>query len=262
VISPSTSAAAAPIAIRRQAVAALARRFYPAAAASDPVAQFVRRLEQVVTPDDVVLDIGAGAGELNAYDLKGRVRHLVGVDVDRRVQGNPLLDAGVPADICALPLLDNSVDVAFSIYVLEHVEHPAALVGEIHRVLRPGGVCLFLTPNIFHYVTLVSRLSPLWFHRWINEKRGRHAADTFPTVYRLNSRRALTRAFVGAGFDAVSVDLIEVAPHYLSCSAVTYALGIAYERIVNLTEHLSGLRVNLIATFRKPPSPPGTRDGR
>jgi SAM-dependent methyltransferase len=235
-------------------VASLRRRFYPDVPARDPVARFVRRLDACVGPNDDVLDIGAGAGELNTYRLKGRVRRLVGVDLDPRVGVNPLLDAGVRGDIGALPFKSGSFDAAFSIYVLEHVADRDALVADIHRVLRPGGLFLALTPNVFHYVTLASRLTPTAFHRWFNARRGRPADDTFPTCYRLNSRRALRRSFAKAGFETVAIDAIEVQPNYLTGSALAYACGIAYERVVNATDVLSFARVNLIALFRKPPA--------
>ena len=233
-------------------VTTLRQRFYPDALQRDPVALFVRRLEPMVKATDTVLDLGAGAGEINTHALKGRVRRLVGVDVDPRVGTNPLLDAGIRADIGRLPFRDASFDVVFSIYVMEHVERPGDLVFEIARVLRPGGVCLFLTPNTLHYVTLFSQMTPTRFHKWINRKRGRPGQDTFPTVYRLNSRRALNSHFSGAGLERVSIDLIEVQPNYLTFSPLSYACGVGYERLVNATDVLSSFRVNLIAVFRKP----------
>ncbi len=233
-------------------VASLRRRCYPDGIQRDPVARFVNRLNAIVKPGHRVLDLGAGAGELNAYALKGRVRQIVGVDLDPRVSANPLLDAGLSADIYALPFRDGSFDVVFSIYVFEHVDRPRALAAEIARVLRPGGVCLALTPNLYHYVTLLSRLTPTAFHKWVNERRGRASDDTFPTCYRLNSRRVLNRRFSAAGLDTVAIDAIEVQPNYLTFSPVAYAAGVAYERIVNATDLLSSFRVNLIGLFRKP----------
>jgi SAM-dependent methyltransferase len=233
-------------------VASLSRRLYPDVLRRDPVAAFVDRLTRSVRPDDRVLDLGAGAGELNTYALKGRVRQLVGVDLDPRVADNPLLDVGLQADIGTLPFADASFDVVFSIYVLEHVERPDALAAEIARVLRPGGVCLSLTPNVFHYVTAISRLTPTRFHRRFNAWRGRPAEDTFETFYRFNSRGALVRHFGGAGLTAEHIDTIEVQPNYLTFSVPTYVMGVAYERLVNATELLSPIRVNLLATFRKP----------
>lgn len=233
-------------------VAALRQRFYPNRLRRDPVAAFVHRVERIVKPTDRVLDLGAGAGELNSYALRGRVRQIVGVDLDPRVVANPLLDAGVPADIYRLPFQDATFDVVFAIYVLEHVDRPAQLAAEIQRVLRPGGVCLVLTPNLLHYVTMVSRFTPTWFHRWVNQRRGRAAEDTFPTCYQLNSPRALKRHFGAAGLATVAIDAIEVQPNYLTFNALTYAAGIVYERLVNATELCAALRVNLIGLFEKP----------
>jgi SAM-dependent methyltransferase len=248
----ATVVAASTPGARLPTVTSLRRRFYPDAVSRDPVARFVNRLDTIVKPGHRVLDIGAGAGELNAYALKGRVRQIVGVDLDPRVSANPLLDAGLSADIYALPFRDNSFDVVFSIYVLEHVNSPARLTAEIARVLRPGGVCLFLTPNVFHYVTMASRLTPTSFHRWANERRGRASDDTFPTCYQLNSRRALERHFSAAGLHTVAIEAIEVQPNYLTFSPLAYLLGVGYERMVNATELLSAFRVNLIGLFRKP----------
>ena len=235
-------------------VGSLSRRFYPDGERSDPVAVFLERLEQIARPTDDVLDLGAGAGSLNDYALKGRVRRLVGVDMDPRVARNPLLDAGCRADICALPFRDCSFDVVFSIYVLEHVDRPADLVTDIARVIRPGGRCVVLTPNAFHYVTLISRLTPTRFHRWVNNRRGRACGDTFPTFYRLNSHRALRHHFERAGLKTVTIESIEVQPNYLTFNALAYAAGVAFERIVNATELFSSLRVNLIGVFQKPES--------
>jgi SAM-dependent methyltransferase len=230
----------------------LQSRFYPDRVERDAVAVFVRQLDRLVTSTDAVLDLGAGAGELNSHSLKGRVRRVVGVDVDPRVGSNPLLDSGVRADIERLPFRDSSFDVVFSIYVMEHVANRAQLMTEITRVIRPGGVCVMLTPNIFHYVTFISRVTPIRFHKWVNRLRGRPAEDTFPTAYRLNSPWAVQRACVDAGLARVSIDLIEVQPNYLAFSRLSYLLGIAYERLVNSTAILSAFRVNLIAVFKKP----------
>lgn len=232
-------------------VSSLQHRFYPDAVKRDPVATFMRRVEAAVEPGHRVLDLGAGAGAMNGYALKGFVRQIVGIDLDPRVSLNPLLDAGLRADFYALPFRTGSFDVVFSVYVVEHVARPDALAAEIARVLRPGGMCLVLTPNLFHYVTLMSRLTPTTFHRWVNQRRGRALDDTFPTSYRLNSRRALGRHFRAAGLEVVAIDSIEVQPNYLTFHPIAYACGVGYERLVNATDLLSGLRVNLIGSFRK-----------
>ena len=47
----------------------------------------------------------------------------------------------------ALPLPDEAYDVVFLESVLEHVDSPRLAVGEVFRVLRPGGVAFVLTTN-------------------------------------------------------------------------------------------------------------------
>lgn len=230
-------------------------RLYPDPATRDPVLLFLRTLEQIVRPEQEVLDIGAGAGELNRYQLKGRVRRIVGIDLDPRVRDNPLLDEGIVASADSLPFPDGSFDLAFSIYVLEHIREPAGFAREIARVLRPGGYFLGLTPNRYHYVSLMAALTPTSFHQWFNKRRGRAEDDTFPTWYRLNTRRALRRHFEASGLQLDRFSMIEVQPNYLKFSTPSFLLGAAYERLVNSTDWLAGLRVNIIALFRKGKAP-------
>ncbi|HET7042646.1 MAG TPA: hypothetical protein VFI13_11525, partial [Gemmatimonadales bacterium] len=59
-----------------------------------------------------------------------------------------------------------------------------------------------LTVNLYSPVTLVSRMLPFAAHHPV--KRffwGCEEEDTFPTTYRMNTRRVLRRLFEGAGFD-------------------------------------------------------------
>lgn len=195
--------------------------------------------------------MGAGTGRLFQYDIKEKVHELTGVDLDPRVEDNPLLDQGIVGDLYNLPFEDSHFDVAFCRYVLEHVDRPTDFASEIHRVLRPGGCFVFLTPNRWHYVTVISRITPPSFHTWLNRRRGRDDADTFPTRYLLNSSRQLERHFASAGFVRESLTYRECCPNYLKFSRPLFLLGVLYERTVNRFEILRFLRVNLVGTFRK-----------
>ena len=46
-----------------------------------------------------------------------------------------------------LPYQDNSFDRVVSFFVLEHTEKPKELLGEMIRVLQPGGLLIILAPN-------------------------------------------------------------------------------------------------------------------
>lgn len=58
----------------------------------------------------------------------------------------------VIGDLFSLPFRDNTFDYVFSIYVLEHVPNPELAIKEMHRVLKPGGICYSFIPFIqgFH----------------------------------------------------------------------------------------------------------------
>jgi SAM-dependent methyltransferase len=51
-----------------------------------------------------------------------------------------------------IPLVSDSVDVALSRNSLDHVRNPAAVVGEIRRLLRPGGTFI-LNVDLDHPAT-------------------------------------------------------------------------------------------------------------
>lgn len=199
-----------------------------------------------------VLDVGAGTGQKFPHDLKDRVAEMVGVDLDPRVSANPLLHRGICADIRQIPVEDAYFDLAFCRCVLEHIIEPAEFLREMHRVLKPGGKFVFLTPNRRHYVTLGARITPHWFHEWYNARlRGRQEEDTFPTVYRMNTAGTLRRQFAAAGFKEEKIVLRETCPVYLLWSTPLFLVGLAYERLVNSVDLLAGFRVHLLGSFVK-----------
>ena len=136
-------------------VEALHRRFY-ADAKYNGTQGFYDWVRQYTSPQARLLNLGAGPPTLSPIRVfKGEVAEVVGADVDRQVLANPELDSAVLIKDGRLPFADASFDLALSDYVLEHVEHPALFLSELHRVLKPGGHFFFRTPNSCHYVALV-----------------------------------------------------------------------------------------------------------
>ena len=136
--------------------------------------------------------------------------------------------------------------------VLEHLAAPLAVFCEVNRVLVPGGVFIFKTPNKHHYMPTIARATPHSFHQFYNRLRGRAAVDTFPTHYRANTGRDVARLAQQAGLNVDKIAHIEGRPEYLRISAATYLAGAAYERLVNTTGALAGVRICLIGTLIKP----------
>lgn len=202
-----------------------------------------------------LLNLGAGPSTENPIRIfKGEVAEVVGADVDRCVMDNDELDRAVMIENGRLPLPDVAFDVVLSDYVIEHVEHPAQFLAEVYRVLKPGGVFFFRTPNIYHYVALFSAATPHWFHGLVaNRVRAKEpgSQEPWPTHYRLNSRRAIEVEARNAGFRDIELRMIEMEPSYLQFHALPFLAGVAYERIVNSSEAFAGLRANFFGRLTK-----------
>jgi SAM-dependent methyltransferase len=162
----------------------------------DGTTEFHRMCAAHIRPGSAILEVGAGPSNATSRYLSS-LGPVWGLDVDAAVQSNDALtDARVLHDD-TYPFADASFDACVSDYVLEHVENPLAHLREVGRVLRPGGCYLFRTPGRYHYVTLVSRLTPHAFHRAVANRLRNLGADAhapYPTYYRANSRRAIGRA--------------------------------------------------------------------
>lgn len=210
-------------------------------------AQILSRLQ----PHHSLLDLGAGAGIVVQMNFRGLARHVCGVDPDERVQTNPYLDEGRVGVGEQIPYPDASFDVVIADNVLEHLTEPLQVFAEVNRVLKPGGFFLFKTPNRWHYMPLIAQLTPTRFHKFFNKLRGRAVVDTFPTRYRANSKRAVTALAGKSGFEVAELCLIEGRPEYLRFSAITYLIGLLYERVVNASAVFSFARILLIRHLQK-----------
>lgn len=227
------------------------RRFFPAFGKNWDDHIFRERILARLSKDSIVLDLGAGAGIVDQMNFRGHACRICGVDLDPRVTENPYLDEGLVADGATIPYPDCTFDVVFSDNVLEHLAEPRVVFEEVARVLKPGGLFMFKTPNRRHYMPFISRLTPHWFHRYVNRKRGRASEDTFPTHYRANSRADVALLAAATGYSVDSIELIEGRPEYLRIFAFTYVAGLIYERLVNAFSALSGFRILLIGALRK-----------
>ncbi|MBF6329914.1 bifunctional 2-polyprenyl-6-hydroxyphenol methylase/3-demethylubiquinol 3-O-methyltransferase UbiG [Nocardia transvalensis] len=133
-----------------------------------------------------VLDVGCGGGFTTEF-LCERGADVCGIDPSPR-----LIDAarrhaeqtGRRIDYTVgkaeeLPYDDRCFDVVTCVDVLEHVEDPARTIGEIARVLMPGGLFLYDTINR----TPLSRLVMIWIPEYLTRivPRGAHRWQDFIT---------------------------------------------------------------------------------
>ena len=110
------------------------------------------------------LDIGSGDGSLIRL-LRGQLelnsRACDYTDTLMELEGQAVDVANL--DLEALPYPDEGFDLITFTEVVEHVENHRAVLRDIQRVLRPGGLVVISTPNILN---LKSRLRFLFFGFW------------------------------------------------------------------------------------------------
>ncbi|MGB0713190.1 MAG: methyltransferase domain-containing protein [Gammaproteobacteria bacterium] len=124
------------------------------------------------------LDVGASTGIIDEY-LARHLGSVVGIDIDEEAIRSARDSFARPGlffhqgDAMALRLPDACMDVVICSQVYEHVPDAGRMMGEIHRVLRPGGVCYFAASNRLmwnepHYdLPLLSVLPRPLAHRYV-----------------------------------------------------------------------------------------------
>jgi len=104
----------------------------------------------LLKPGDKVLEIGCGIGTVvfelskQGYDVRGTDISHVAIEYGRGKYPGARLDVQ-PAE--ELPFEAGAFDVVLSFDLFEHIARIDRHVGEVARVLRPGGYYLFQTPN-------------------------------------------------------------------------------------------------------------------
>ena len=99
-----------------------------------------------------LLNVGGSSGIIDNY-LADYFRSVINVDIDEPAieqarsnfkKDNLRFQTG---DALNLQFSDNSFDVVICSQVYEHVVNPQKMLGEIFRVLVPGGICYFAASN-------------------------------------------------------------------------------------------------------------------
>jgi SAM-dependent methyltransferase len=231
------------------------QRFYDRSRGwKDGTQEFHEICSRVIPAAGRILEIGSGPSNATSRFLAG-LGELHGLDPDCDVRNNDALASATVLESDHYPYADASFNACASNYVIEHIADPLLHLTEVHRVLRSGGVYVFRMPNRFHYVTMVSALTPHRVHLLLaNRLRGmsEESHDPYPTVYRMNSRRALRRIAKRADLTVEELSLIEKEPTYGAASRSLFLAFTAYERVVNSTDLLQNLRSTIVAVLRKP----------
>ncbi|MFM7466155.1 MAG: class I SAM-dependent methyltransferase [Cyanobium sp.] len=95
-----------------------------------------------------ILDLGCGSGALlERLEVMG-YRDLTGVDIRPPATTEAIRYVQADLDQFRLDAADGSFDLALAVEVIEHIENPGLFLAELARLLKPGGLALFTTPNL------------------------------------------------------------------------------------------------------------------
>jgi demethylmenaquinone methyltransferase / 2-methoxy-6-polyprenyl-1,4-benzoquinol methylase len=171
-----------------------------------------RRLaaEAAVRPGDALLDGACGTGDLALAGAKAGASHVTGLDFSERMLDRARRKSDevewVEGDALALPFAENSFDAATVGFGVRNLEDLGKGLGELRRVLRPGGglaVLEITTPR-----GLLRPFYKLWFEGLVplagKLLPGGSAYTYLPaSVRRFPEAKELAELMDSAGFEQV-----------------------------------------------------------
>lgn len=163
-----------------------------------------------VAAGSAVLDVGCGTGIVarRAAARVGAAGSTVGIDInDAMLEEARRAAAGAHppvdwrrGDAAELPFDDGTFDVVLSQQALQFVPDPSAVLGEMHRVLRPGGRAALAVLRPIQYNAAYAHLAEA-----LDRFAGADAGAMMRSPFSGWSTESLRQLAVDAGFDAVLV---------------------------------------------------------
>jgi SAM-dependent methyltransferase len=111
----------------------------------------IRMLKHFLNEDVTFLEIGPGDCALS-FGVAGFVRRVYAVDVSKEITKSSTTPGNfhlVLSDGCSIPVPKESINVAYSNQLMEHL-HPDDALEQLHNIftaLAPSGIYLCITPN-------------------------------------------------------------------------------------------------------------------
>ena len=212
-------------------------------------------VDSLVTPATEWLDVGCGRDIFPnnapmARLLAKRCRLLVGLDPSDNIDENTLVHERFKGMIEDYDT-PRRFDLITLRMVAEHIGNPGAAIPALFRLCKPGARVVIYTVYKWSPVTVISAAAPFRLHHlvkkviWKTEEK-----DTFPTEYRMNTRRELKCIFEAAGFGEEQFHYLDDCRSFarwkvtnaaeLSAWKVLHALGLHYPEVC------------LLGVYRKP----------
>jgi SAM-dependent methyltransferase len=159
---------------------------------------------KLVKPGAAWADVGCGRDIFPsnpglARELAARSGHVFGVDPDPNVRENPFIHDRFEGTIEDCPT-SRRFDLITLRMVAEHIVDPDRSVAKLAELIKPGGLVVIYTVNKWSPVPMLTAMVPNRFHyRFKKVLWGGEERDTFPTAFKMNTRRELAQHFARRG---------------------------------------------------------------
>lgn len=218
---------------------------------------YEKLLKENINRNTVWLDLGCGHQILPSWrkrteeELVKSCKRVVGIDYEQQslLKHNSIRNK-TRGEIASLPFKEGAFDMITSNMVLEHVKEPDKVLKEVYRILKPKGVFIFHTPNLYGYYTLISRLIPGNLQKkivyLIDERK---EDDTFTAYYLINTPDAIKKIANRVGFNIKKIKLLTSSARLIILPPLVI-LELLWIRIL-MTRLFKKLRTNLIVVLEK-----------
>lgn len=155
-------------------------------------------VEKLLRPGAYWADIGCGRDVFPsnpglAKELASRSGYLFGIDPDPNIRENPFISDGFEGLVENCPTSEK-FDLITLRMVAEHITNPNRSIGKVSQLLKPDGLVVIYTPNKWSPIPVITALVPNRFHHGLKSLIwDAQARDTFPTAFKLNTRKELLK---------------------------------------------------------------------
>jgi ubiquinone/menaquinone biosynthesis C-methylase UbiE len=168
-------------------------------------------LQRLGSASKNVLEAGCGPGVISPLlAAKGSVTHGVDLSCEqlRLAAENDPRTVYVQGDLEALPYKDAAFDAVVLLGVFEYLERPAAVLAELRRVTRKGGILVVSLPNALGPVRIWTQYAYIPLSTAFKRMRGRSVPSYSRRLYTL---RGFERLLKQAGFRTTFVRYFDLS---------------------------------------------------
>lgn len=204
---------------------------------------FDNTLLRYLVPEAIWVDVGCGNNAL-VQTFGSMVRSALGIDVLEPETPDSLFLQG---DIRSLPLPDNHADVISLRFVVEHLQNAEEDFADVLRVLKPGGVVVLVTTNLWNpFIFLPRLLLPSALKHKIIEKLFRVPADDIFRAYHVMNSPSHFRK----GIDGFALADIQYVSDLNYTRKWLFGLFMGWH-LLTMPTALHLLRTNIVAVYQK-----------